>query len=355
MSEAPPWLRHARRRTGLLILVALTLFVAAVLQAGVLRDLLRSTLTLRVILPESGVAGLNAGAAVEVLGTAAGTVRRIMIDPDANFHAVVEIDPTLEPFLRRDSKVFIRKQFGIAGAAYLEITRGTGEPLDWEYAVLTAESDQAQGENVGAIIEEVRGKVMPLIDDVQRIVRSAGDLVASLQANDSPLQQGLANLATVTGRLAHGQGSVGRLLADDSLARDLSAMIQGLNRQVAALDAILPDVRAATTNIATTTGTISGESDKLPRMLDSTAATLASVRRITANVDRTMPEVADLMREASRASVALPTVLAQSQQTLAELQQLLVQLQGVWLLGGGGGADAQARDRPRLSPLEARP
>jgi hypothetical protein len=38
---------------------------------------------------------------------------------------------------------------------------------------------------------------------------------------------------------------------------------------------------------------------------------------------------------------------------MAELRQLLVQLQGVWLFGGGG--DGGGAEPTRLSPLQARP
>ena len=92
----------------------------------------------------------------------------------------------MEPFIRRDSQVFIRKQFGIAGAAFLEITRGHGEPLDWDYAVLTAEASQAPTESMGEILEDVRAKVLPIVDDVHRTVRAAGDLIAQLQAPGRP-------------------------------------------------------------------------------------------------------------------------------------------------------------------------
>ena len=156
MSETLPRFRYASRRVGALILIALGIFVLAVLEADFVRDLFKSTLSLRVILPESGLAGLNQGATVQILGTDAGTIREIVIDPKQRFHAVAEIEEAMEPFVRRDSKVFIRKQFGIAGAAYLEITRGQGEPLDWDYAVLTAEPDQAPTESMGAILEDVR-------------------------------------------------------------------------------------------------------------------------------------------------------------------------------------------------------
>ena len=194
MSDALPHFRYVSRRVGALVLIAFGIFAIALLQAGVLRDLFRSTLSLRVILPESGLAGLDEGAAVEILGTHAGAVRQIVIDPEQNFHAVVEIEEAMEPFVRRDSQVFIRKQFGIAGAAFLEITRGQGEPLDWDYAVLTAEAGQAPTESMGEILEDVRAKVLPIVDDVQRTIGAAGDLIAQLQAPEGQLQTILADL-----------------------------------------------------------------------------------------------------------------------------------------------------------------
>jgi phospholipid/cholesterol/gamma-HCH transport system substrate-binding protein len=56
--------RYASRRIGLFVLLALAVFVAAILQAGVLRGLLNPTSTLRVIMPTEGLAGLARGSAV---------------------------------------------------------------------------------------------------------------------------------------------------------------------------------------------------------------------------------------------------------------------------------------------------
>ncbi|MGH6899208.1 MAG: MlaD family protein [Geminicoccaceae bacterium] len=345
MSDALPRFRYASRRVGTLVLIALGIFVIAVLQAGVLRDLFESTLSLRVILPDSGLAGLNEGASVEILGTDAGSVQEIVIDPEQKFHAVVEIEESMQPFVRRDSKVFIRKQFGIAGAAFLEITRGQGEPLDWDYAVLTAEADQAPTESMGEILEEVRAKVLPIVDEVQRTVGAAGDLIAQLQAPDGQLQMVLADLGKVTARLAAGEGTVGRLLAEDTLVRELETTLASMNQQLGRLDGIIRDFQS-------TSGEVATQSQRLPEMLTSANAALASFSQVMAEVERAMPEITELVRETSGASVALPTLLTQTQQTMAELQQLLVQLQGVWLFGGGDGG---ASEPTRLSPLKARP
>jgi phospholipid/cholesterol/gamma-HCH transport system substrate-binding protein len=352
VSDTLPRFRYASRRVGALILIAFGIFVIAALQAGAVRDLFRSTVSLRVILPEIGLAGLKEGARVEILGTDAGSVQEIVIDPEQRFHAVVEIEEAMQPFVRRDSTVFIRKQFGIAGAAFLEITRGQGEALDWDYAVLTAEADQAPTESMGAILEDVRAKVLPIVDDVQRTIGAAGDLIAQLQAPDGRLQVVLSDLGKVTARLAAGEGTVGRLMADDTLARDLEATLGSVNQQLSRLDSILADFQSTSGEVAAMSRGLGAESERLPEMIASANAALAAFREVMAEVEGAMPEITGLVRETSAASVALPTLLTQTQRTMAELQELLVQLQGVWLFGG---RDGDATERTRLSPLEARP
>ena len=174
---------------------------------------------LRIVLPEQGLFGLAAGAPVEVLGTKAGEVKRIVIDPGQSFYAEADIDDAMRTFIRRDSRAFIRKQFGIAGAAYLEISRGQGEPLDWDFAVITAEVDRAPTENVGQLVEDLRAKVLPIIDQTNRAVTALADLAEQLRAPDGKLNQLLASTDQIVGNIARGDGVVGRLLTDDRLVR----------------------------------------------------------------------------------------------------------------------------------------
>ena len=68
---------YANEAVGALVLIALGLFFAAVLQGGVLRQWFNPTASLRVVLPEQGLSGLAAGAPIEIIGTKAGEVRRI--------------------------------------------------------------------------------------------------------------------------------------------------------------------------------------------------------------------------------------------------------------------------------------
>ena len=56
-------------------------------------------------------------------------MRRIVIDPNQRMHAVARVEDQMRPFIKRDSVVSIRRQFGVAGAAYIDIQRGVGPAL----------------------------------------------------------------------------------------------------------------------------------------------------------------------------------------------------------------------------------
>lgn len=273
--------RYASEATGLVVLLALVLFTATVIQAGVLRDWFRPSVVLRVILPEAGVGGLSRGAAVDVLGTRAGEVTSIVIDPEQQMHAEVRLEEDMRVYVRRDSQAVIRKRFGVAGDSYLDISRGNGEPLDWAYAVIAASLDRPPTENLGAMVDEVKQKVLPIIDETHRAVQL---------------------LASTMERLERGEGTVGRLLADDRLIRDLE----------------------------TTAANATASTEAVPDILRRVERSLAQVQTITRDLAKATPQIA---RNVEETSENLPMVVRQARATTAELQQLVVQLRGHWLLG----------------------
>jgi phospholipid/cholesterol/gamma-HCH transport system substrate-binding protein len=321
--NGPASMRHVNEWVGGLVLAAIALFVAAVLQAGVLGQLLTPALTLRVVLPPQGTGGLSAGAQVEVLGTRAGEVRRIVIDPRQTLYAEVRLSQGMDTFVRRDSSVFIRRQFGVAGAAFLEITRGTGEMLDWEYAVLEVTPEQGTTESIGMLIQELRDKLVPMIDDVGRITRAT---------------------AVTVERLAEGQGTVGRLLADDTLARELETAAAQLDRTLAEANSLVLEVRRAV-------GSAGTAAEGLPRLVELAEAALANARTITADLARASPQAPRISRDVASATAVLPGLLTQVQQASLELERLLAALRANPILGGGRGPAEPARvTAPEVRP-----
>ncbi len=101
-------LRHTDEWVGLLVILALALLFGAMFEAGVLRRWLRPDSELRIVLPQGGFGGLVAGADVDVLGTHAGAVRRIVLNPDGEMYATATIERQTTGFIARDRAAKIR-------------------------------------------------------------------------------------------------------------------------------------------------------------------------------------------------------------------------------------------------------
>jgi phospholipid/cholesterol/gamma-HCH transport system substrate-binding protein len=307
--------RYTNEAVGALVLLSVIVFIAAVLQSGRLKDWFDPGVKLKVILPAEGLFGLSAGAEVKILGTAAGQVSQIVVDPDQQIHAVVDLKRKMKGFVRRDSQAIIRKEFGVAGASFLEITRGEGEPLDWEYAVVNAVAERAPTESMGELISDVRTKVMPVIDDAQRLI---------------------VNLNAITGKIARGEGAIGRLLVEDRMAREVETLLTQVNADIRRLAPILEALQTTVGNVSALTTRIAAQSGELPQMTRDAGQLLASLQSVMQDLSRTTPHLPKMIANVSDATADVPVLLGQTQQVLYELELLLQQLRSNWLLGGGG-------------------
>jgi phospholipid/cholesterol/gamma-HCH transport system substrate-binding protein len=315
---------------GAIVLACIGVFIAVLINAGLLKDWFQPSFTLRILLPDEGVAGLAPGAEVQVLGTRAGEVRRIVIDPNQRMHAVARVEDQMRPFIRRDSVVTIRRQFGVAGAAYIDIARGAGPELDWSYAVIAAASDRAPTDSLGAMIDELRAKIMPLIDDVQKAV-TAFTAVAQRAADPSgPLEQTLASAAGIARKVESGDGLAGRLIGDSTLAADLETTLVSMRELASQLERTSKDPRIA-------------------QIVQKTDAILTSLQATTRSLASTTPQIT---RNVQATTDAMPATLLQAQIAARELELLLGQLRHHWLFGS---SSAPAQPSRRAPAVEVRP
>lgn len=310
--------RYMDEWVGLLVLLSVGVFFGVALQAGFLRDWFKPVATLRILLPEAGVGGLSVGADVEVLGTRAGTITRVVIDPSQQMHAIAEIDEQATAFIRRDSTAVIRRRFGVAGAAYVDVTRGRGEALDWQYAVIQAETERAPTETIGALIDEVRAKIFPVLDDAGRAMNA---------------------LAVTMQRVEQGQGNIGRLLSDDTMMRNLEATAADAREAVADARRMLAQINAP-----------EGGVPELLRRADATLTTLQTAMR---NLSAAAERAPRISKNVENTTANIPSLLTQTQQSAHELELTLAQLRRSWLLGGT--AAGQEQPSARLPPTEVRP
>jgi phospholipid/cholesterol/gamma-HCH transport system substrate-binding protein len=296
----------------------------------VLRDWFQPVSYLRIVLPEAGVAGLSVGADVEVLGTHAGVIRRVVISPNQQMYAEAEIDDQARAFIRRDSQGTIRRRYGVAGAAFVDVSRGKGEELDWNYAVIQAVTERDPTESIGALIDQARQKIFPILDDAGRSTKALADVMEHMQK---------------------GEGDVGRLLTDETMVRDIEAIVAKARGIVSDLGQLVSELQLAAGNVKNLSQGINAR-DGVPGLLrraDATLATLQQSMRDLALATQRAPQIVHSVELGAR---DLPGLLTQTQQTAHQLEELAIQLRGLWLLGGGGKPLPQSI---RLPTQEVRP
>lgn len=305
------------RRTGRLLLLALCLLPLPALGQG--------SSPLRILLPPEGTGGLEAGAEVQVLGLRAGTVQRIAFGPQRRLVAEILIEqPEARDFIRRDSPVVIRSRLGGVGPAFLFIGRGEGPALDWAQASLEAAGEASQLQ----VLEQLRDRALPVLEDIGRVSRFAARFVESAE---------------------RGEGSFGRLMTDDQFARsaeetarELTALLRGGAQLVQRFDGLAAQAERLMAE--------SGPNSSLPALMRRVDQTLANLQAATRDVSRATQRVPQTVRNVEESTGNVPGLLLQTQQTTRELELLLTQLRGMWLLGGSGPPPPEPR-RPAAERL----
>lgn len=304
------------KRSGWLLLVTLLLPMAASGQGGS---------TLRILLPPDGTGGLEAGADVQVLGLKAGTVQRIAFAPGRRLVAeIILTEPAARDFIRQDSPITIRSRLGGVGPGFLFIGRGDGAALDWNAATLEATTELSQLQ----VLEQLRDRALPVLEDLGRVSRFAVRFVDGVE---------------------RGEGSLGRLMADDQFARnaeaaaqELTSLLRGGAQLVQRFDGLAAQAERLMAE--------SGPNATLPALMRRVDQALANLQQTTRDVSRATQRLPQTVRNVEESTGNVPGLLLQTQQTTRELELLLTQLRGMWLLGGSGPPPPEAR-RPAAERL----
>jgi phospholipid/cholesterol/gamma-HCH transport system substrate-binding protein len=327
------------------VLLTVLMFAASFLLSGRVRQWLDPGARLKVILPSDGLFGLSEGAAVEILGTKAGQVRRIVIDPQQQMYADVQIQSNMKGFVRADSSAVIRKRFGVAGDSYLDISRGFKAPLDWDFAVIKATADRAPTESLGEILNELRARIFPMIDDAQLTIRTLLAVVKQMQDPQGELQQLLANINIISGKISRGEGLLGRLLFEESMVDDVEQLVVKLNQSMQRLDPLFDGLTTTIDNVSQISTQINEQAVDIPEITRNLKEVLVSAQAVMKDLKRATTQLPRIAANVGQATESVPVLLIQTQQVMAELEVLIRQLQSNWLLGGS---------EPKPGPTSAR-
>ncbi len=204
---------------------------------------------------------LQAGAPVKLAGVQVGEVRRVAIEDN---RVVITMRVREDAAVRTDSRATVRFA-GLLGQNYISLSFGTpGAPVVTQGTELEAETlpdlgqilaklDTAAG-SIGSITNLFSG------DGLQNLL---GPMTDFLKENNPRLSAILGNMQVVSKQIVDGKGTIGRLVADDTLytaavetVTNLSHTASGIQTMVEDGQSLVGDARRIVADVREGQGTL---------------------------------------------------------------------------------------------------
>jgi phospholipid/cholesterol/gamma-HCH transport system substrate-binding protein len=341
--------RYVNEIAGAFVLLGLLLLAAALMLAARSSGWFQKERRFAVTLPPEGSFGLRPGAEVRILGTVVGRVTDIGIDHAGNMRAGVAILEDFGRFVRTDSVALVQKTYVVAGTAFLEITRGEGEPLPPGGTVGSKPFEELP-KLLEGILGGIREEALAALEDLRGATREYTALAAEARDRDGNLQRALANLQELLATVNRGEGTIGRLVRDPALAERLEATAARIDSSAGEADLFFRDLRASASEARELVATLRAEAAELRGAGAAAKGVLVEAQALLADARASTTEVPRLVAGAADAVGQLPGVLLQTQATMREVQRLVQGMRGNWLFGGGSAAPPRSA---RISPQAA--
>jgi len=289
--------RHVNEITGIFVILVVVVLIAAIVGTAYKQRWFRGTVTLWIVLPEAGAAGIRQGSEVYFLGTLVGTVSDVFVAATGRMEARTSIRSDFFRFVREDSSAVVKKKFGVAGDAYFDITRGKGQPLPKKNASIVCK--ELPG-TIETAIEEVRRALLPVLEKLSVGVdawtalgtklSTGADAWTGLGTNlgetREQLNRLLARLDGLVAGVEQGKGTAGKLLTDPAVADDLKTILDKGNVSMDQLQGILKDVQVAGTHLSAVSEALAIEAKDLPGLVLQTQQTLHELERLIEGLER---------------------------------------------------------------------
>ena len=212
-------------RLGLFILLALVVLFGGIFIIGDQQRLFSRSYRLKTRFPT--VAGLLAGAEVRVGGVRKGSVDEILLptDPTGQVVVTMSLDRGTATLVKRDSVAAIETE-GLLGSKFLAVSFGSpAAPAvrDWDTIASAPPLDVA----------ELLKKTGAIMDTTQLAIQNANATIAGL--------------ASLTGRINRGEGTVGALVEDRTVYDHLDTTMRNLAATSVEAQATMVQARAGVT------------------------------------------------------------------------------------------------------------
>jgi len=203
---------------GVFIFIGLAIFIAGIFTLGGQKKTFEKKIEVRALFTDVG--GLQEGNNVWFSGVKVGTVKKINIIGNARVEVLMSIESKVHKFVKKDAKAKISSE-GFIGNKIVVIYAGSPQ---------------------SAIVEE---------NDL--LVVESGlntdEILATFQENNKNLLDITGDIKLLTKQLSTGQGTLGKLLMDESLMRDMQTAAIGLKQASANAQQLTANINSYTSRL----------------------------------------------------------------------------------------------------------
>jgi phospholipid/cholesterol/gamma-HCH transport system substrate-binding protein len=284
--------RRVNEITGTFVLVVVAMLIAAVVWTGHSQRWFKSRVTLQIVLPEAGAAGIRQGSEVYFLGTLVGSVSDVIVDATGRMEAETDIRRDFFRFVRVDSSAVVKMKFGVAGDSYFEITRGQGKPLPEKNASIVCKQQYQSA--LEAAVEEIRGQTLAVLKKTSAGMDTWTALGTNLITTQARLEQLVVRLNDIATGVEQGKGTAGKLIANPALADGAQKLLARANEVMGELQDVATNLNVAvrniqngTTRLPEITGAVADEAKDLPGLVRQTQVSMREIERVVEAMQRT--------------------------------------------------------------------
>ena len=230
---------------------------------------------------------LKVGDSVKMAGVEIGRVEKIGLT-DAKVNIVMKLHP--DAVVKTDSKAVI-KFTGLMGQNYVAVSFGSaGAPNAVENTTLETEEQpdlnaiMSKLDNAASGVQNLTKSFTP--DTINNLM---GPLVDFVKQNSQPLTATIANIKNVSSQIAAGQGTIGKMIYDETLYNSALGTVSNLQ------DAVT-QVRQVVSNVSQGQGTI-GKLMTDDTLYYSTASSMTNLNQILLKINHGQGTVGKLVND----------------------------------------------------------
>lgn len=307
----PAVIRHLGLKVGILALVTAVLLVAFVFYILFARGAFEATQ--RLTLVTDSVEGVSVGMDMTFRGFPVGRVSRITLGEDARANVVIAVPRTEAKWLRANS-VFTLERSLVGGARIRAFTSDFGAPALAE----------------GAVRELIRGDATEEIPLIIANVRNVLNNLDRMTGQASGLNASIANLQTVTERLAGKYGALEGALGSAENAAKVIAAIDRTNALLASLQGVSAKVDAAVGKADQRVLGAGGVLDQAQQAGVQLNAILGEARESLKKADAVLANAQAVSASAKAATTDLAALRAEVDASLRKIGSLIDEVNRKW-------------------------